>query len=203
MANEYLLKEYEICFDQLRFYDERHNNLLKYLFSLFSAVATAQFAVYKFLQGATVGFYGCQAFLSVTIFVATLLLYLSMLQNRLYFVYIARQINAIRGYLMESAAGDFRSNQLYTVTNFPAFKPSSVHTYQLLGAAFISAMFAGLAVFAIYPAFGESPCIIAAVIVFILVGATEIVGGIKYLTATGSRTADDSIHGKKKSEPVA
>jgi hypothetical protein len=167
---------------------------------LSSAVATAQFAVYKFLQGATAGFYGCQAFLSVTVFVATLLLYLSMLQNRLYFVYIARQINAIRGYLMESAAGSFKSNQLYTVTNFSALKLSSIHTFQLLGAALISAMFACLATFAIYPAFGESPCIIASVIVFVLVGAAEIVGGIKYLTATDNRTADDAMHGKNKSE---
>ncbi|HVO67537.1 MAG TPA: hypothetical protein VMT12_13755 [Syntrophales bacterium] len=45
MSNEYLMKEYELCFEQLRYYDDRNTNMLKYLFSLTSAVATAQFAV--------------------------------------------------------------------------------------------------------------------------------------------------------------
>jgi len=177
-----------------------YSSILKYLFSMTSAVATAQFAVYKFLQGPTTGFYGCQAFLSITVFVATLLLYLSMLQNRLYFVYIARQLNAIRGFLMESAAGSFRNNQLYTATEFPALKPSSVHTFQLIGAALISSMFAGLSAFAIYPAFGGKPCVASAVGVVVAVGAAEIVGGIKYLADTKTRIPDDVIHGRKASE---
>jgi hypothetical protein len=49
-VNEFLHKEYELCFEQLRFYDERQSNLLKFLFTLTSAVATAQFALYKALQ---------------------------------------------------------------------------------------------------------------------------------------------------------
>lgn len=204
MAHEYLLKEYELCFQQLRFYDERHSNILKYLFTLTSAVATAQFAVYKFLQGPTAGFFACQAFLSAIVFVATLLLYLSMLQNRLYFVYIARQLNAIRGFLMDSEAGDFTNNQLYTSTDFPALKPSSVHTFQLTGAALVSSLFAGLSCFAICSAVGGKPCVLLAVLVFIAVGASEILGGIKYLSASGTRTADDAIHGTKEtSEQIA
>jgi hypothetical protein len=31
MEHEYLLKEYELCFEQLRFYDTRHESLLKYM----------------------------------------------------------------------------------------------------------------------------------------------------------------------------
>jgi hypothetical protein len=129
MAHEYLLKEYELCFEQLRFYDSRQESLLKYMFSLTSAVATAQFAIYQLLQGPTVGFFKCQALLSGLVFIATLLLFSAMLQNRLYFVYIARQLNAIRGYLMGAEAPEFKNNQLYTSTNFPALKPFSVHTF--------------------------------------------------------------------------
>ncbi len=50
------------------------------------------------------------------------LLYLAMLQNRLYFVFVARQPNAIRGYLIKVAAEWFEKNQMYTSTNFPALK---------------------------------------------------------------------------------
>lgn len=200
MADEYLMKEYELCFEQLRFYDERHGNILRYMFGLTSAVATAQFAVYKFTQGPTSGFYACQAFLSVVVFIATLLLYLSMLQNRLYFVYMAKQLNAIRGFLMETSAGSFKNNQLYSATDFPALKPSSVHTFQLLGAALVSSLFAGLSAFAISTAAAGEPCPASGIIVSLLVAAAEIAGGIRYLGDAKSKTSDSKIHGTLTSE---
>ena len=97
---------------------------MKYVFSLTSAVATAQFAVYKLVQGATPGFFACQTFLSVIVFVATVLLYLTMLQNRLYFVYIARQLNSIRGHLMLKEASGFAGNQL--LVNFETHGDGSI-----------------------------------------------------------------------------
>ena len=128
-------------------------------------------------------------------FVATLLLFLAMLQNRLYFVHVARQLNAIRGYLMDTEAEGFSNNQLYTSTDFPALKPSSMHNFQLLGAAMISAMFAGLSIYAISPAFGGDPSIGAAIFTFLVVASVEIGGGIEYLSSTGEKTADQGIHG--------
>jgi len=202
MRNEYLGKEYELCFEQLRYYDTRHSSILTYLFSLTSAVATAQFAVFKFFEGATGEFFVCLVFLSVLVFVATLLLYLAMLQNRLYFVYMARQLNALRGYLMETEAAGFKMNQLYTRTNFPALKPSSVHTFQLLGAALISSMFASEAAFAVAKSVAsDSPALVAT-----LGGAgvciAEIGGGICYLIHAGKKTADAAIHGETASGGV-
>ena len=66
MGDNFLIKEYEICFEQLRYYDNRQSHLLQYLFTLSSAVATAQFAVYKFLKAPTQGFFGCQEDIGVT-----------------------------------------------------------------------------------------------------------------------------------------
>ena len=196
MSNEYLMKEYELCFQQLRYYDDRNTNLLKYLFSLTSAIATAQFAVYKFLQGPSLDFFVCQAFLSSIVFISTLLLYLALLQNRLYFVYIARQLNAIRGYLMENEAPQFRNNQLYTSTDFPALKPGSVHTFQLLGAAFLSSLFAGISAYSFYPSVGKLPCVATASLTFFLVLITEIIGGMVYLSSASKKSADHAIHGQ-------
>jgi hypothetical protein len=201
MATEYLLKEYCMCYEQLRFYDSRHSELLKYLFTLTSAVATAQFAIYKFLEGPTPGFFGCQALLSIIVFVATLLLYAAMLQNRLYFVFTARQLNAIRDFFMRTEAGAFKNNQLYTSTDFPAFKPSSVHTFHLIGAAFISSIFAGLSSFAILPACGRTLSSELGIAVAVIVAISEIAGGIKYLLSSGKGTADETIHGSKKKKP--
>jgi len=194
MGHDYLLKEYELCFEQLRFYDERHESILKYIVSLASAAATAQFAIYQYLHGANIAFFWSLALLSGLVFFSTVLLAMAMLQNRLYFVYVARQINAIRGYLIRVAAGGFRDNQMYTSTDFPALKPFSVHTFQLLGAALISSVFGGVMAYALRPAMGYKPCIAAGVAVSFLIFAGEVGGGARYLATQGRKKADEAVH---------
>jgi hypothetical protein len=198
MSHDYLMKEYELCFEQLRFYDERHESILKYTFSLTSAVATAQFAIYKLLNGAAASFFVCLLFLSGLVFLATLLLLLEMLQNRLYFVYIARQLNAIRGYLMQVDAGEFRNNQMYTSTDFPALKPFSVHTFQIVGVALMSSVFAGLCAYAIRPVIGCKPSMVIGLGTWILAFAAEIGSGTWYLYSYGRKTADQAIHHSRR-----
>lgn len=197
VANEYLQKEYELCFEQLRFYDTRQNDILKYIFGLTSAVATAQFAIYKINQDISQGFYFCLSFLSIIVFIATLLLFLAMLQNRLYFVYIARQINAIRGYLMLSEAPEFKNNQLYVSTTFSAWKPSSVHTFQLFGSAILSSLFSGLSAYSIFQSIGFIYSVSLSILVLLVILIAEICGGIIYLSVAGSKPADDAIHNEK------
>jgi hypothetical protein len=194
MANEYLTKEYELCFEQLRFYDQRHENILMYTFSLTAAAVTAQFAIYKLLSGATVIFFQFAATLSGLIFVASLLLYMSLLQNRLYFVYVARQLNAIRGYMMETEAKNFKNNQMYTSFDFPALKPFSVHTFTLIGVALISSLFAGGCSYAIGPALGHAGCLALGFETGLVVLIAEAFGGIRYLLNAGKRPADQVIH---------
>jgi len=198
LENQFLLKEYEFCFDQLRFYDNRQLGLMKYLLGLTSAVATAQFAIYKFLEAPTQGFFMCQSFLSFIVFVASVLLYLSMLQNRLYFVFTIKQINAIRKFLLETEAPAFKNNQLYTSTNFPSLKPFSVHTFQLIGASFISSLFSALIVYSFCSAVNEHNYISLSIVTFFFVSFVEIAGGMLYLILIGKKPADEAIHGKSE-----
>lgn len=195
--NEFLHKEYELCFEQLRFYDERQTNLLKFLFTLTSAVATAQFAIYKVFSSPTKEFYLCLAFLSIVVFTGSFLLFLAMLQNRLYFVFMARQINAIRGHLLKHEAPMFTENQLYTKTDFSAIKPFSVHTYNLMGSAFITTLFAGSVAYAIshIAGLGSPWCLV--VIVLLVVFLCLTVGGFWYLKAQGAKSADLAVHHAK------
>jgi hypothetical protein len=168
------------------------------MFSLTAAVATAQFAVYQYLHGATVGFFGFEALLSGLVFIATLLLFMALVQNRLYFVYVARQLNAIRGYLMEVEAAGFKNNKMYTSFDFPALKPFSVHTFTLIGAALISSLFAGISAYSVSPALGGERCEAVGVITFIAVFVGEAGVGIWYLSASGRRTGDQAVHRAKK-----
>lgn len=194
MKNEYLHKEYELCFVQLRFYDERQVNLLKFLFTLTSTVATAQFALYKLFGSPSRDFHLCLTFLALVVFVGSLLIFLSMVQNRLYFVFIARQINAIRKHLLREEAPNFVENQLYTKTDFSAIKPFSVHTYLLLGSAFLTSLFAGVCVYGLCQATTSNPCWPGAFSAFLLSTLALTVGGFQYLKNQGDRTADKAVH---------
>jgi hypothetical protein len=197
-TNQFLLKEYEMCFEQLRFYDSRSNDLLKYLFTLTSSVATAQFAIYKLNQSFDDHFFLLQTFLSVVVFIASLLLFMAMLQNRLYFTYMARQINAIRGYLLLFDSPEFKNNQLYTSTTFSALKPSSVHTFQLIGAAMLCGLYAASFTYGVFNIAQQSKVAsLWAFLTFLLVSLVTSIGGAIYLAKTGSKTADNAIHREK------
>jgi hypothetical protein len=193
-SSSFLLTEYQACFEQLRYYDTRQDDVLKYLFTLSSAVATAQFAVLKLFGAPTEWFFAAQSFLSLIVFVASVLLYLMMLQNRLYFVFTARQINAIRKYMLETEAANFTQNQLYTSTSFSAFKLRSVHTFQLLGTALISSLFAATSMYG-FLRLAHSSCVaVVTSAVLAAVGATEVIGGALYLKRSSEKTADVAIH---------
>ena len=194
MPSEFLLKEYDLCFEQLRFYDTRQEELLKYLFTMTSAIAAAQFAVLQFLGKPTQTFFAAQGFLSFVVFIASLLLYLMILQNRLYFVFIARQINAIRKYMLQTDAAAFMENQLYTSTSFSAFKWMSVHSFQILGAAMISSLFAAVSTFGILHAVEVSCTLISTVLVWLVVIVSEVIGGAIYLKRKSAKDADTAVH---------
>ncbi len=194
--NQFLLKEYELCFAQLKFYDDRSSNLLKYLFTLTASVATAQFAIYKLIQAFDHKFYIFQSFLSLIVFIAAILVFFAMLQNRLYFVYTAKQINAIRGHMLNNCTPSFVDNQLYTSTDFPALKPLSLHTIQFIGASMLCGMYASSLAFGLlnyYQKEGNLLCITTLVLVSVTV-ALSLIGSI-YLIKTGNKSADHGIHG--------
>jgi len=199
MANEYLLKEYELCFDQLRFYDTRHDELTRYLFTLTSAVAAAGFAVLEFLKSTTPAFYAALSVLSAIVFLATILLYIAMLQNRLYFVFVARQINAIRLYFLTTEAVAFTANQLYTLADFPAFRIRSLHTIHLIGAALVSSVFAGSTACGLASSMTCAHPSAIALVAACSVACVETVLGVIYLKSGGKKSANDFLRSGKQS----
>ena len=196
MANEFLSKEYELSYEQMRYYDDRHTNMMKYMFTLTTSVTGALFAIYKLTEGFTEGYLAFQSLLSGVVFIGTLLIYLAMLRNRQYFVFMVRQVNAIRGYLLETEAKQFKNNQLYTSTDFPALKILSVHSFQMLAAAILSSSFAGILTYSINPALGKEPSMMLSWVVFIVVAVVEVIGGMLYLSSIKGKTADQAIHGR-------
>ncbi len=192
--NSFLLKEYEINFEQLSFYDSRQADTFKYFFTLTSAVVVAQFAIYK-LQGATEVFYACLLAMSSIVFVASVLLYTVMLQNRIYFVLISRHLNAIRGYFLKKEVPDFKENQLSISTDVAVIKSSSIHIIQLVGASLISSMFAVTIFYSLRGVFQEPPLEWEYLLLgFIIMVFCHIFFGCKYLNEHGKKKVDQTMH---------
>lgn len=191
--SSFIQLEYQACYEQLRYYDTRQEAILKYLFTLTSSVATIQFAALNFFGTPTTEFYAAQSFMSLVVFISSVLLYMMMIQNRLYFVYIAKQINAIRNYWISTQSTGFEDNQLYTSTSFSALKLFSVHTMQLLGAVFISSLFAGATAYGVSHTLEWPFGLKSFALAFFVACIVEIILGIAYLSSKGDKTADDAI----------
>ena len=184
MAHEYLLKEYEQCFEQVRFYDKRQANTLKYLFSLTFTIATAYFAIYKLPGGPPDVFIKFQVVVSGLVSIVTVLLYVAALENRLYFAVAARQVNAIREYFLEieAKAGGFSENRMWTGTDMPAVHRSSLHTALILGAALISSLFVGAFGYAFGTYFGSGHSLIVGALAGFAAFVAEALVGPCYLS---------------------
>lgn len=178
-TSDFFLKEYELCYEQLRYYDTRHANTLKFLITLTSSMAIALFAIYKLVGGLNNAFYMIEVLLSLIVFIGSLLLYLLMLQNRVYFGRMATQINSLRRYFCEKNP-DFE-NQLWVSTELSLFKLFSVHSFQMLGAVVITSLFAASGFHALYPLLGYATSLKRTVIYFLVVSVFLLFSGSVFL----------------------
>lgn len=193
MKHEFLYKEYEQCFIQLRYYDDRQLSLLRNLFALTIVAVGAQFAVYKTAGISGETFYLCASLLGTVLLAAAVLAHIALVQNRLYFVFVARQINAIRKFLLTEESTNFRENQLYTATNFPAAKIFSLHSYTLFCSSLLAAMFAASLAYGLSNLiYGKTSAVIVDLAFFLSLGAL-LLGGFFYLRHSGAKPADVHI----------
>ena len=201
---DYLIKEYELCFEHLRYYDTRHTATLKYLITLASAVVAALFALYKYFDAPNPEFYKLQSLLAVFVWVGSLLLHLSMVENRVYYIRVACQINMIREFFLKSTAAEFRPrNQLWRSAEMPMFHFGSLHAHQLIGAALTSSAFFGLFLYSILSANGSGRPFTAGIIGAILCFGCVFVGSAVYLSSESKKSVNiDSETGEFEVWPL-
>jgi len=174
---DFTQKDFELCFEQLKFYDDREISALKYLFSISSGAASLVFTIYGIVKTPTSGFFGFLSFLSIVVFLTTLILYCSALHNRIYFVLTASHINRIRKHFMQNIIPD--DNYYYEPRK--ALNWASVHMCIIIGAALLSSLFLGLFVYYLNPAMGQASSLAAFWTTISIAAFIEIAGGITYL----------------------
>ena len=195
--NEFLKTEYEQCLMLLKYYDERHQSLVKFTSGLSSGVPSLLLAFYG-LGGATVvHFWKFASLLSAMTAISLLAIFTVMVQVRLYFIYPARQVNAIRKAALEDVSELFTNNQMYLDTTFSAFKWASAHSLLNAFVALQIGAFVGLAIFGLYFESRDTDYLVL-VSGGGSIATASIVFGLSawYLHAKSKYQADRSIHGR-------
>lgn len=173
----FVMKDFELCFAQLKFYDDREISALRYLFLISSGVASLVATVYGVIESTTPELFGFISFLSLAVFITTLVLYMSALQNRVYFARTASYLNKIRKHFTDNTP---LADSFY-VGKRPILNWTSVHTYVIMSAALFSSLYFGLFYFTSYLARDQAASLKMAIIVASIVAVVEIAGGAVYL----------------------
>ena len=83
--------EYEQCLSLLKYYDDKHLSIVKFATGISSAVPSIFLAFYKLGGTPSPEYWNFVAFLSFITSLSLLVLYIVLIQNRLYFIYPVRQ----------------------------------------------------------------------------------------------------------------
>lgn len=193
--NEFIKIEYEQCLSLIKYYDERHHDLIKYATGLSGAIPSLLLAIYKLGNSTNQYFWDFTLIISLLTTLGLLAIFTVLIQTRLYFIYPVRQVNSIRRYsLMELNDSQFE-NQMYLNTSFNAFKWSSSHTFLNLFIAMQIGVFAGLSVYSYLISKGVKECVISASVgTFIMLTLLVFAVSALYLFRNSRYHPDKCIH---------
>ena len=195
--NEFLKLEYEQCMQLVKYYDERHHSLMKFAVGLSTGVPTLLLGIYGLGSNIAMVFWDVAAFICLVTMIGLLSILAAITQTRLYFVYPARQLNAIRRESLRTVANDFTDNQMYLDTTFNAFKWKSSQTIQQAIVALQVGLFAGLAMFAWNASsVVRTSNIFSSSIVALLTATAVFLVSARYLSKKSEFHPDKAVHGK-------
>ena len=193
--DEFIKTEYEQCLSLVKYYDERHQSLVKFCAGLSSAVPSLLLAIFQLGDDVAIHFWKFTAVISIGTALGLLAMFTVLIQTRLYFIYPARQVNAIRKEALIIQSG-FTNNQMYLDTNFNAFKWASTQTLLNGFVALQAGLFVGLFIFSIYFNTVDIGCLSWYAVVSGLIFALTIFGlSAWYLISKSKLHPDASVHG--------
>ena len=201
--DEFLKTEYQTCIDLLKYYDQRQVSSLQFSAGLSSAVATALLALVHDAQLITESFLQLIAVASAVTALGLAALLSIMVQTRLYFVFPARQANAIRKTEIAKLGDSFPENCMYIDTGFAAFKLFSAQSMMFALVSLQIGIFSAISFFTV-----RGTVVIAGggLVQSIVLGAVVgIVGFIiagRYLVVCGARVADLAVHAAGKDKAL-
>lgn len=192
---EFLKSEYEQCLSLIKYYDERHQSLVKYASGLSGAVPSLLLAIFQLGTVVESNFWIFTFVISLVVTFGLLAIFTVLIQTRLYFIYPVRQVNSIRRYELEKMQDTNFENQMYLNTTFSAFKWMSSQTLLNFFVSIQVGIFAGLTTYAYYSLGEPINCIITtSVTVGVLISFMLFTVSALYLHKNSKYHPDKSIH---------
>lgn len=195
--NDFLGTEYQECLALIKYYDERYHALVKFAAGLSSSVPSVLLALYGLGGAAAERFWTFAALVAGVGLLGLLSIYVVLVQVRLYFVYPARQVNAIRKFALEKEAPEFRDNQMYLDTSLRAFKWRSTHTLLNAFVALQIGVLAGLCLFGILDGVAYTCRLWWSCAFGLSFSTITFFASALYLHRVGSSHADAAINGRR------
>lgn len=141
--------EYKQCLASMKYFDDRYLSLLKFATGIASAAPPVIYVLFNLDFETDLDYWNFMTFLSLITALGLSALFVAMIQNRLYFIYPARQVNSIRNSQFSGKNPPVFQNQMYTDTNINAFKWVSSQTLINLFVSLQISFFFGMAYFSL------------------------------------------------------
>jgi len=192
-ALKFLDRDFNQCFQQMRAYDAQIFDILKFIFTAYSALLGIAIGLYQF--GLKEGHDLSQpalAALSVGLIVG-LFLFALAIRNRVYFVQVTRYINEHRGFFFKYKPLGF-DNKSKMYTNYqqpPYFDWRSSHLWLCYIIAFLNSILLGVTFYIMYPCHWKT-VIITGSILFSL----QLIIAVAYLKTRENKSASEAVFGK-------
>jgi len=191
-ALKFLERDFNQCFQQMRQYDSQIFDILKFMFTAYSALIGVALGLYQFgLKENTNLSLPAIAALAVGLIIG-LLLFAFIIRNRVYFVQVVRYINEQRGFFFNYRPMGFENlSKMYTNYNQPPyFNWRSSHAWLCYIVAALNSILLGTLLYVLYPCTWK----------LVIVGTTalfflQLVIAIKYLKSRENKSASKAVFG--------
>ena len=170
---DFLLKEYDEMFAEKRYYDGRFYSLLSLYISLITFTVTAVVIVTNVISfqanvlNGIVSLFDC---------LVGIIIFISLYFNRVNYVKVCRQINAIRNFCLRNYCSDFAPfNHMYTNDKFPKYNMlKSIHFILMVFLAVCNSIFLSFAILLFLYSYFQILSFILAALFCLLVVAAQI-----------------------------
>lgn len=144
---DYLLKEYDEMFSEKRYYDGRFYSLISLFISLITVTVSAVAVIGNIIKFQSNVINGIICLIDS---IVGGIIFISLYFNRINYVKVCRQINAIRNFCLNNNCSEFLPyNHMYTNDNFPKYHmKKSIHFILMCFLAICNSIFLSLTVLA-------------------------------------------------------
>jgi len=195
-ARDFLERDFNQCFEQMRHYDGQIWDLFKFTFATYSAILGSAVGLYQYSLEKSVDLVPVALALLVVGVLFGFFMFSMIIHNRVYFVYVARYVNEHRAFFLKTKPlGFLNASKMYTSLNKPHFFNwrSSQSFFSYIVATLNAVLLSTLLYFWLDGS-NRKEWLLGGTFVITLIMQLAI--GISYLRSREKKSADRAVFGK-------